>query len=199
MTLGISRVAGRVVPIAGDDIDTDRIVPARYLRCVTFDKLGDALFRDDRDAEGATHPLDDRRFAGASLMLVGRNFGCGSSREHAPQAIVRAGFKGVLGESFGEIFAGNSLALGLVCVTAERHTLDTILECVAADPAAALSIDVAASTATLGNRTWAVTLPESARSALLDGSYDPLNELLANAATVDETAAQLPYLTWCAP
>jgi 3-isopropylmalate/(R)-2-methylmalate dehydratase small subunit len=192
----IVAVRGRGVVVAGDDIDTDRIIPARYLRCVTFDDLGDALFwdvRHDDDGRPTGHPIDDPRHAGATIMLSGRNFGCGSSREHAPQSIRRAGFEAVVAESFAEIFFGNSTTIGLVCLALSRGDLLSARGAVEADPAALLEIDVAAATLRVGEHTFAGAIPASARGALLSGRYDPLAELLSADDTVAALAARLPY------
>lgn len=196
-------VRGRGVVVEGDDIDTDRIVPARFLRCVTFDGLGETLFRDERftlDDVSRNHPIDSPERAGASVMLSGRNFGCGSSREHAPQAIVRAGFEAVIAESFAEIFAGNSLALGLVCATVDGPTAATLRGVVQADASVVLEIDLEALTISWSDADGAhqvpCTMPADARTALMEGRWDPLFELLAARADVDATAAALPYLQW---
>ena len=193
----ISLIQGRGVVISGDDIDTDRILPGRYLLCVTFDGLGEALFRDVRYREDGTlagHPLDDTRFSGANVMVVsGANFGCGSSREHAPQSIYRAGFRAVIAESFAEIFFTNSTTLGLVCVTTSRETLHQIAELVEAEPQRVLTVDVSARELCVGDKRFSVGLPESARTALLTGYWDPIGELLENTEKVKDTATRLGY------
>ncbi|MCB9508149.1 MAG: 3-isopropylmalate dehydratase small subunit [Myxococcales bacterium] len=197
MSAGVSQVSGACVPIPGDDIDTDRIVPARFLRCVTFDALGDALFRDDRDRSGDTpHPLDDARYSEATIIVSGRNFGCGSSREHAPQAVVRAGFRAIIAESFAEIFAANSLAIGLVCAEVDASTREELFRRIAADPAIRVELDLAACRVRADGFEAPVRLPDAARIALLDGSFDPLTELLANHDAVARVAHALPYLAW---
>ena len=195
----IREVGGTVVPVVVDDLDTDRIIPARFLRCVTFDGLGEHAFADERcDAEGKSlsHPLDDERFAGAEVLLVGKNFGCGSSREHAPQALVRAGFKAVVAESFAEIFAGNALTLGLVCVEATQEQIAEIRAAVEEVPATVLTIDVEAQTMGSGSKDWSIIIPSVARDALLGGRWDPLNELRSNIERVKERSSQLPYMAW---
>lgn len=195
----ISLIQGRGVVITGDDIDTDRIIPGRYLLCVTFDGLGEALFRDVRyheDGSLAGHPLDDPRFAGATVMVVtGANFGCGSSREHAPQSIYRAGFRAVIAESFAEIFFTNSTTLGLVCVTASAENMQRIAERIEAEPHLPLLVDVSARELCVGEERFSVGLPESARTALLSGYWDPIGELLENIPSVQATAARLGYGT----
>lgn len=195
----IREVSGRVVPVVVDDLDTDRIIPARFLRCVTFDGLGEHAFADERrDSDGNSlgHPLDDARFAGASLLLAGKNFGCGSSREHAPQALVRAGFKAVVAESFAEIFAGNALTLGLVCVEASEEQISQLEKNIAADPTLEVHIDVESQSLRVGADTFSVTIPAVARDALLGGRWDPLNELLSNTNLVAQRSGKLPYMAW---
>lgn len=192
----IRTVTGRGVVIAGDDIDTDRIIPARYLKCVTFDGLGEVLFHDvrfDEAGKATGHPLDDARYAGASVMVSGANFGCGSSREHAPQSIYRAGFRAVIAESFAEIFFGNSTTLGLVCVAAAPEVLRAIADRIAADPAVELTIDVERKQVSIAGERYDVTIPESAREALLSGYWDPIGELLENVQAVRATAERLGY------
>jgi 3-isopropylmalate/(R)-2-methylmalate dehydratase small subunit len=194
----ISLIKGRGVVISGDDIDTDRIIPGRYLRCLTFDGLGEALFQDVRyqqDGSLAGHPLDDQRFSGATVMVVaGANFGCGSSREHAPQSIYRAGFRAVIAESFAEIFFANSTTLGLVCVTASRKQMHHIAERIKAEPHLELILDVSDRELQVGEERFSVGLPESARTALTTGYWDPIGELLENIESVKDTAARLGYL-----
>lgn len=193
----ISLIKGRGVVISGDDIDTDRIIPGRYLRCVTFDGLGEALFHDARyheDGSLAGHPLDDPRFIGATVMVVsGANFGCGSSREHAPQSIYRAGFRAVIAESFAEIFFANATTLGLVCVTTSRKNMRHIAKRIEAEPHLALIVDVSARELCVADERFSVGLPESARTALLTGYWDPIGELLENVPSVKATAARLGY------
>ncbi len=193
----IGTVVGRGVVVPGDDIDTDRIIPARYLRCVTFDDLAEGLFRDERignDGLPTGHPLDRSEHAGATVLVSGRNFGCGSSREHAPQAIARAGFRAVIAGSFAEIFFANSTTLGLVCLSLDEEPLAELRSAVQAAPAVELTLDVPSATVTMGERSFQGHLPESARSALLAGRYDPLSELLAGAEAVRRVADSLPYV-----
>lgn len=194
----IRRVRGRAVAVPGDDIDTDRIIPARYLKCVTFDGLGEYMFYDVRfDPEGneRPHPLNDPRFEGASILLTGSNFGCGSSREHAPQAIYRAGFRAIVAESFAEIFYGNSLTLGMPCVEATGEQLARMRQLVDADPTREVVIDVAAETVTIGEDAFDVDIRDSARSALLEGRWDPLADLLEHRDEVATLAAALGYVS----
>ncbi len=195
----ISLIQGRGVVISGDDIDTDRIIPGRYLRCLTFDGLGEALFRDVRyrqDGSLAGHPLDEQRFRGATVMVVsGANFGCGSSREHAPQSIYRAGFRAIIAESFAEIFFANSTNLGLVCVTTSKEEMHLLAERITAEPHLALLIDVSNREVLVGDERFSVGLPESARTALMTGYWDPIGELLENIQSVKIIAGQLGYRT----
>jgi len=193
----IHSVEGRGVVIAGDDIDTDRIIPARFLRCVTFDDLAEGLFYDERIAPDGSltgHPLDQASAEGASVMISGRNFGCGSSREHAPQSIARAGFKAVIAGSFAEIFFGNATTLGVVCLALDDADLAAVMAAVRADPSAHIAISVADASVRVNDVTYAGHLPDTARSALLAGRYDPLAELLAADDAISAVAASLPYV-----
>lgn len=193
----IVRVAGRALPLVGDDIDTDRIMPARHLRAITFDGLEKHLFGDDRAhaaRDGLVHPMDDPRFAGASIMIVNRNFGCGSSREHAPQGIVRSGIRAMVGESFSEIFFGNSVMLGLPAVTAAAADVQALQQRVERDPQIDVSVDLETMRAACGDLSIAIHLPAAARDALLTGRWDGLSLLLQDYGRVRATAARLPYL-----
>jgi 3-isopropylmalate/(R)-2-methylmalate dehydratase small subunit len=189
----IATVTGRGTPLRGNDIDTDRIIPARFLRSVTFDGLETHLFEDDRKAGG--HPLDDPRFRGASILLVNANFGCGSSREHAPQAVQRCGFNAVLGESFAGIFFGNSLMIGLPCVTASTADVRTLMDLVEKDPHTQITLDIAAGTCKAGSFDCAISTPPNARDALLTGAWDTTGMLLDRFEEVQATAARLPYVS----
>jgi len=193
----ITRVRGRAVPVPGDDIDTDRIIPARFMKCVTFDGLGEYVFYDVLRYEDGTdkaHPLNDPRHRGATILVAGNNFGCGSSREHAPQAIRRAGFQAVVAEGFAEIFFGNSTQLGMPCVSARSEDLDTLRAAIAADPQTELEIDLGALEIRFGGRTIPCAIREGARHALLGGKWDPLQDLLDGAGEVEAVAARLPYM-----
>lgn len=197
----IRRVNGRALPLPGDNIDTDRIIPARFLRSITFAGLETHLFEDDRKqlAEaGASHPLDQTTFNGATILLVNANFGCGSSREHAPQAIRRYGIRAVVGESFSEIFFGNSVALGMPCVSADPATLKSLMQTVENDPSTELSVDLDAMRLAAGATTYTITLPSAARDSFLDGTWDATGLLLDRFEEVEAVAARLPYVsgTW---
>ena len=193
----ITEVRGTAVPVMGDDIDTDRIIPARFMKCVTFDGLGEYAFFDVRrneDGSDKPHVLNEERFAKATILVSGANFGCGSSREHAPQSLYRYGFRGILAESFAEIFFGNSITLGMPCVTLARPDLDEIARTVSDEPTTPVRIDVVARTVTVGERTYEAGLPDSARDGLLEGRWDPIAELLENSAGVDAVAERLSYV-----
>ena len=194
MDAKVTRVDGRGCVLRGADIDTDRIIPARYLRCVTFDGLGEHAFEDDRKQAKGNHALDDDRFAGARILVVGRNFGCGSSREHAPQALMRWGFGAFVGESFAEIFFGNCVALGLPAVTLPRTDLERLMDAVELDPSQELVLDLAAGTLTSRAGVQKVVMPDGARQQLLEGNWDATAVLLEAQAAVEVTAAHLPYV-----
>lgn len=189
----VEQVTGRVVPLPLDDIDTDRIIPARYLRCVTFDGLGEHSFEDDRKQD-PNHPFDDSRFKGASVLLAGRNFGCGSSREHAPQALIRWGIKALIAESFAEIFFGNCTANGVPCVCATPESIQKLAAAVQADPQLAVTVDVAAKEIRFGQEKFPVTILESARSSLVSGQWDFLAQLVEAKTEIKSTASRLPYM-----
>ena len=190
----VTRVSGTGCVLRGDDIDTDRIIPARFLRCVTFDGLGEHAFEDDRRQAKGNHPLDDARFAGASILIVGRNFGCGSSREHAPQSLMRAGFQAFVGESYAEIFFGNCVALGLPAVTLARADLERLMDAVELDPAQQLVLDLAAGTLVSRVGTQRIAMPDGARRQLLEGSWDAMAVLMEARDAIQATAERLPYV-----
>jgi len=194
MAASLERVAGRGCVLRADDIDTDRIIPARFLRCVTFDGLGEHAFEDDRAQAKGDHPLDDRRFAGAAILVVGQNFGCGSSREHAPQALMRHGFRAFVGGSFAEIFAGNCTALGLPCATLAPDALARLMDSIDLDPAQELVLDLRARTLTSRAGTQAVEIAEGARQQLLEGTWNATAVLLEAGAAIEATAARLAYV-----
>ncbi|WP_456476982.1 3-isopropylmalate dehydratase small subunit [Oceanithermus sp.] len=181
MMEAIKKVRGRAVVVPGDEIDTDRIVPARYLKAITFDGLGEALFYDERYDETGNpkdHPLNRPERQGASIMVVGAGFGSGSSREHAPQAIKRAGFKAIIGESFAEIFFGNATQISLVCVTLDPEDLGVLAEWVEAHPEGEVEVDLEAREVRFGGRVAPLAIREAAREALVSGRWDPLAELM---------------------
>jgi len=190
----IREIRGTALPLRGDDIDTDRIIPARFLKSITFEGLQHHLFEDDR-AQLANHPAGNPLYATASVMIVQSNFGCGSSREHAPQAIHRRGIRTVIGQSFSEIFFGNSVALGMPCPTATRETTEALIAIVEQNPSAELVVDLDAMTVAAGGRSFGISLPAAVRGAFLDGSWDATGQLLENYDEVRAVAARLPYVT----
>ncbi|MFY9251646.1 MAG: 3-isopropylmalate dehydratase small subunit [Vulcanococcus sp.] len=190
----ITQVSGTSVVVRGDDIDTDRIIPARFLKCVTFDALGPAAFADDRAELAGAHPFDRPEYQEASVLLVNRNFGCGSSREHAPQALMRWGIRAVVGESFAEIFYGNCLALGIPCLSADHDTMLAIQAVAEANAAASFVVDVEGLTLSSGDQQWALTLAAGPKQMLLSGQWDATGQLLANDDALKATAQRLPYL-----
>jgi len=193
----ITSIAGRALAVPGNDIDTDRIIPARFLKAITFDGLGEGLFYDARKAvtaAGQVHPLDDARFRGAKILVSGANFGCGSSREHAPQAIQKFGFRAVVAESYAEIFFGNSTTIGLACVSANRTDIARLTSAVEANPALEVTVDLVAQEIRFGGQTAKLTMRDSARDALVHGRWDSIGELLEGREAVIATASRLPYL-----
>lgn len=192
----ISEVSGSGVYVPGSDIDTDRIIPARFMKCVTFDGLGEYLFYDvrhDADDNVVAHPLNEDKYADASVLLSGINFGCGSSREHAPQAIYRAGFRAVIAQSFAEIFFGNCCTLGIPCAAAAAEDIEKIAAAIEADPTIKITVDVEKCRVFYGDENCTVHIPDSARDALLSARWDPIGELLDGEAKVEETTSNLAY------
>jgi 3-isopropylmalate/(R)-2-methylmalate dehydratase small subunit len=196
----ITSVEGTALPLRGEDIDTDRIIPARYLRAITFEGMERHVFEDDRSAaltagrEASVHPFDDARFAGARILLVNSNFGCGSSREHAPQAIYRWGIRAIVGESFSDIFFGNSVAIGLPCVTAARAAVDALMAHVEANPAATVRVDIGRLVVESGTLSFGVGLPPATRQAFVSGTWDTTGMLLERFDEVRAVADRLPYV-----
>jgi 3-isopropylmalate/(R)-2-methylmalate dehydratase small subunit len=195
----ITIIEGTALPLPGDNIDTDRIIPARFLRAVSFDGLETHLFEDDRrqiQAQGGTHPVDDARFGTAAILVVNANFGCGSSREHAPQAIRRRGIRAVVGHSFSEIFFGNSVALGLPCVSVGAETAQALQRMVETNPSARLIVDLANQRVSAGGSSWLISMSSTARDAFLSGTWDATGMLLDEYSQVETVAARLPYVSW---
>jgi 3-isopropylmalate/(R)-2-methylmalate dehydratase small subunit len=193
----ITQLAGRGVYVPGNDIDTDRIIPARFMKCVTFDGLGEFLFYDVRknaDGSDRPHPLNDPRFRGATVLLSGDNFGCGSSREHAPQAIQKYGFRAVIAEGFAEIFFGNCVTLGIPCLTAARADIARIAAAIEADPQLPITIDLVGKAIRFGTQSVPAAIRESGRDALIHGRWDPIGELLEAMPAAKTLAAGLPYM-----
>jgi 3-isopropylmalate/(R)-2-methylmalate dehydratase small subunit len=198
MTERISEITGTAIPIRGDNIDTDRIIPARFLRSVTFEGLEQHLFEDDRRETDArapgTHPVSNPSYRDASILVANANFGCGSSREHAPQAIRRRGIRAVVAESFSEIFFGNSVALGMPCVTVDQAGAEVLMTVVERDPSIRLTVDLEHLCVTLADRKIPIALPAAARESFLDGTWDATGLLLDRYQDVDRVAARLPYM-----
>ncbi len=193
----IVKISGTAVPMRGNDIDTDRIIPARYLKEVSFVRMGDYPFFDERyssDGKKKDHPFNDPEYSGASVLFVNKNFGCGSSREHAPQALNRFGIKVIVGESFAAIFTGNCTMMGLPTVTVSEKDIQQLIKSVEENPKTEYSIDLESKTLTYGKITVAIDLPDTSRTALMEGSWDSTALLRANLAQVKQTAAKLPYI-----
>lgn len=193
----ITSVSGKGVYVPGSDIDTDRIIPARFMKCVTFDGLGEYLFYDVRHHEDGSlkeHPLNDPKHAEATILISGVNFGCGSSREHAPQALNKAGFTAVIAQSFAEIFFGNCGTLGMPCVAATAEDIEKLGAAVRENPDLEITIDVEKNRVFYGDENFTVHLPESARDAFLSARWDPIGELLEGESDIEATANALPYM-----
>ncbi|HIK24985.1 MAG: 3-isopropylmalate dehydratase small subunit [Thermosynechococcus sp. Uc] len=190
----IERIIGRGLPLRGNDIDTDRIIPARFLRCVTFDGLGEHVFADDR--QWGDHPFNLPQYQGAKILVVNANFGCGSSREHAPQAIARWGIQAIVGESFAEIFAGNCLAIGIPCLTSTPEQIQVLQTLLEDQPGTELTLDLHALTLKAGDQVTPLTMAESTRQMLISGQWDACGQLLANRDEIHAVAARLPYMQW---
>ena len=192
----IHNVSGTIVHVPGDDIDTDRIIPARFMKCVTFDGLGEFLFYDMKFHENGDlkdHPLNEPRFQNASIMLTGSNFGCGSSREHAPQSLFRAGFRAIIAGNFAEIFFGNSINLGMPCVSVAEKDRNLIAGLIAENPKLNASLDILESKINVGDYSFSFDLRSGARDSLLNGTWDPLDELLQAQNTVEKVNQNLAY------
>ena len=190
----LKQVVGRALVIRGEDIDTDRIIPARFLKCVSFDALGDQVFADDRQELKGEHPFDQERFQGASILVVNGNFGCGSSREHAPQALMRWGIRAVVGVSFAEIFYGNCLALGIPCATASAAEVEVIQQRVMEAPHRSWSLDLEAERLTSEDQQWEIAVDEGPRQMLITGRWDATSQLLSHGPEIQQLMKDLPYL-----
>jgi 3-isopropylmalate/(R)-2-methylmalate dehydratase small subunit len=182
------------VPLPGVDIDTDRIIPARFLRCVTFEGLGAHVFEDDC-RQDSNHPFNQVRYQGASILIVGRNFGCGSSREHAPQALMRWGIRGIIGESFAEIFFSNCTAIGIPCFVVTAADARWLMDTVADNPEKQIHLDLQTLTVRVDDRMVNATMPEGPRRQFLDGIWDSTHSLLDAGDAIERVAATLPYVT----
>ena len=192
----ITTVSGQGVYVPGDDIDTDRIIPARFMKCVTFDGLGEYLFYDvrhDGNDKLTEHALNDPNFSNASIMLSGMNFGCGSSREHAPQSLYRAGFRAIIAGNFAEIFFGNSINLGMPCVSVDEDGRNKLATMIESDPKLELKIDIVDSEIIAGDTHLAFDIRDGARESLINGKWDPIDELLSNGSSIEKVANSLSY------
>ena len=193
----IEEVKGKGVYVQGNDIDTDRIIPARFMKCVTFDGLGEFLFYDvrkDDDGNDKEHPLNESKFAEASILISNANFGCGSSREHAPQALYRYGFRAIIAESFAEIFFGNCCGLGVPCAVALPEDIKKITDIIDANPNAEIHLSVINSEVVVGDLNISVEIPKAAKEALTQGRWDPIAELQEAEQDVNELVNQLGYI-----
>ncbi|RMF18645.1 MAG: 3-isopropylmalate dehydratase small subunit [Candidatus Dadabacteria bacterium] len=195
----VKTLTGRGVAVRGNDIDTDRIIPARFMKVVTFDGLEKHVFEDvrfDQDGNPTDHPFNREEYQGASILIVNKNFGCGSSREHAPQALMRWGIRGIIGESFAEIFFGNCVSLGVPCVTLPADQILYLMELVESDPSVGIEIDLEAPAVRVParNQEWVAELPDGARKRFLKGTWDALAVLLDSGELIEATAQRIPYL-----
>ena len=192
----VKAISGKAIAVKGDDIDTDRIIPARYLRCVTFDGLGEHAFADDRAQSEGQHPFDLPQYQDASVLVVNNNFGCGSSREHAPQALAKWGIKTIVGESFAEIFFGNCVAIGVPCVIASPTEIKLLQTLIQENPQTEVSVDLESMQVTSDNLSVAVQMNEGSRQMFLRGTWDNCGQLLDNVTNIKTTVANLPYVDW---
>ncbi len=189
----IDQISGTGMPLLMDDIDTDRIIPARYLRCISFDGLGEHAFEDDRK-QNPDHPFNDPQFRNGAILVTGRNFGCGSSREHAPQSLIRWGIKAIVGESFAEIFFGNCTSLGVPAVCVDRSSLEKLGSVIQQNSDLEITVDLITNEVRFRDQTASCEIAESARNALITGRWDFLSQLLQTEAKIRETASKLPYM-----
>jgi len=193
----ITRITGAAIPLRGNNIDTDRIIPSRYLKCVTFNELGKCVFEDDRREcreKGKLHPFDNEKYKEAEILFVNNNFGCGSSREHAPQSLMRWGIKGIIGESFAEIFYGNCVSLGIPCASLPHEFMDQLFKETEKKPAVKWIMDIEKEKIS-GPADFAISIPNSVRSQFLSGTWNPLQDLLANKNEIEKIAVALPYIS----
>jgi 3-isopropylmalate/(R)-2-methylmalate dehydratase small subunit len=186
-------VAGRAIPVPGNDIDTDRIIPARFLKEVTFETMGEHVFEDARK-QNPEHPFNSPAYTGASVLVVGQNFGCGSSREHAPQALMRWGIRAIVGGSFGEIFFGNCVMLGIPCLVATQADLEWLQKAVERAPQQSVTVDVEKQEVRFGDRAIKATVPDGPRNQLVGGTWDSTAVLLEAGPAIEATAGKLPYV-----
>jgi 3-isopropylmalate/(R)-2-methylmalate dehydratase small subunit len=191
----VEKVTGQAMPLVGNDIDTDRIIPARFLRAVTFDGLGEQVFADDRQQQ-LDHPFNQAQYQNAKLLVVNRNFGCGSSREHAPQAIARWGIQALVGESFAEIFFGNCVAMGIPCVTTTADNINALQTTITSNPAVEVTLDLDRLSVMAKDLTIPVEIGTGPRQMFLNGTWDACGQLVAQATAIVETSKRLPYVSW---
>lgn len=194
----VFKVEGRGIPIRGNDIDTDQIIPARFMKCVTFDGLGEYAFFDvryDDQEKKKEHPFNDERYQGASILVVNSNFGCGSSREHAPQALAKWGIKAIIGESYAEIFAGNCVAMGIPAIELSHEAVEEVLKIVEEDPSQEIRLLVREQVVQIGRRTFEGFIPPAYRNSLTQGTWDSTSVLLEKAEDIDKVADRLPYVS----
>jgi len=187
------KIVGRGIPVTGNDIDTDRIIPARFLKAVTFEGMGEHAFEDARK-QNPEHPFNQPAYQGASVLVVGQNFGCGSSREHAPQALMRWGIQAIVGGSFGEIFFGNCTMLGIPCLTASADDLEALQRAIGREPGTPITVDVAKQEVRMGDRVVKARIPDGTRNQLVSGTWDSTAVLLEAGASIEATAKKLPYV-----
>jgi 3-isopropylmalate/(R)-2-methylmalate dehydratase small subunit len=187
------QVSGRGIPVTGNDIDTDRIIPARFLKAVTFEGMGEHAFEDAKK-QNPEHPFNQKAYHGASVLVVGQNFGCGSSREHAPQALMRWGIRAIVGGSFGEIFFGNCVMLGIPCLRASQEDIEWLQKAVSKSPQQPVKVDVENQEVRFGDRGIKATVPDGARNQLVGGTWDSTAVLLEAGAAIEATARKLPYV-----
>ena len=199
MAISIKEIRSRGISLKGNDIDTDRIIPARFLKCITFDGLGAHAFEDDRTGpEGSSlnHPFDNPSFKGGEILVVNKNFGCGSSREHAPQALQKYGIKAIIGESFAEIFFGNCVSLGIPCLVSGEKEIQTLQGLVEKNPQALITIDLASLTLTINNSVFSFKISVAVQEQFLKGYWDVTGILMDNLSLIKKVASKLPYLQW---
>ena len=187
------QITGRGIPVSGNDIDTDRIIPARFLKAVTFETMGEHAFEDARK-QNPEHPFNLPAYKGASVLVVGQNFGCGSSREHAPQALMRWGIRAIVGGSFGEIFFGNCVMLGIPCLRASQEDIEWLQREIGRAPQTPVTVDVEKQDVRVGDRVIKATIPDGARNQLVTGTWDSTAVLLEAGAAIETTAGKLPYV-----
>jgi 3-isopropylmalate/(R)-2-methylmalate dehydratase small subunit len=192
----VTTIIGTGIPLVGNDIDTDRIIPARYLKAVTFDGLGEHIFADDRSQLNGQHAFDQPQYQGAKVLVVNNNFGCGSSREHAPQAIAKWGIQVIIGESYSEIFFGNCVMLGIPCLTVDAANASRLQQLIQAQPTIEIQVDLVAQQITCGEFTASIAMNEGSRQQFIAGTWDACGQLVANAAHIKDTAEKLPYLAY---